>query len=73
MIIRPETTKKSQLLWTPLFEGRNGGSPFINSPEVSPMHCWLHFFAVDQVAYIFRFACHRLLDAVDYTVVGAGN
>ena len=29
----------------------------------------LHFFAVDQVAHIFRFASHRMLDVVDFAVV----
>ena len=30
-------------------------------------------FAVDQTAHIFRFARHRLLDTVDFAIVGAGN
>ena len=31
------------------------------------------FFAVDQVAHMFRFASHRLLDIVDFAIVGAGT
>ena len=30
-------------------------------------------FAIDQVAHIFRFESHRLLDIADFAVVGAGN
>ena len=31
------------------------------------------FFAVDQVAHIFRFASQRLLDIMDFAVVGVDN
>ena len=51
------------------------GYSFLNETPILFLLCTAGyiFFAVDQVAYIFRFASQGLLDIMDFAVVGAGN